>query len=154
MKTKDLSVTYDGRSYVGFDFQALPLAVAVAVGIQQVDQAADAARIAMLGDNSRFVEYSIAADEAQAFATDGYESDVPVSVEASMVSGGLSAKEAADEILAAAQAFRVAITSVRSIRLKAKKAISDAYDHDSVEAATDQAVAQIQACIAGVGNAA
>ncbi|PKF27422.1 hypothetical protein [Pseudomonas hunanensis] len=153
MKTKDLSVTYDGRSYIGFDFQSLPLEVEVAVGAQQVDQAADAARVAMLGDNSRFVEYSIATGEARAYADAGYEGDVPASVTASMASTELSAKEAADEILAAAQAFHIAITGVRSIRLKAKKAISDAYDHDGVEAITDQAVAHIQACISGVGNA-
>ncbi|KQQ67843.1 hypothetical protein ASF84_01515 [Pseudomonas sp. Leaf127] len=154
MQIKDISITFQGRSYVGFDFQGLPLEVAVAVGQQQVDKAADAARILVLGECSRAVEYDIAASEAQAFTAAGYEGDAPGSVEALVVASGVTAQEAADSILTAATAFRDAINGVRAIRLKAKRDIALAINHDGVEFITDTAAAQITARIAGVGNAA
>ena len=80
MKTLNLNIDLSGTSYIGYEFSALPLAAALLVASRQIDDAADAARRAVLGDSLRALEYQRAAAEARAFAAGGYVGDMPSSV--------------------------------------------------------------------------
>ncbi|BFT61828.1 hypothetical protein [Pseudomonas moorei] len=154
MQTKNLNVVYLGQSYAGFDFSGLPLAAALIVAAQQIDDAADAARIAVLGDSLRALEYERAAVEAEAFAAGGYTGDMPPSVQAWADAAELEPKAAADSIIAEAEAWQTALYAIRAARLKGKQRVLKATSHDAAEALADTAIADIRESIVGVGNAA
>lgn len=154
MKKTNIAVIYDGLSYAGFNYEDLPLGAARLVGLEQIDQSADQARYAVLGDSLRAFEYQVTAQEAQAFALGGYEGDAPPTVQAWMDATSLDAKAATDSILAKSAAWQTALHEIRALRLKAKQNVLTAASLDQVEDFVDGAVAGITACIAGVGNAA
>lgn len=154
MQKTNLSIEFDGKTYSGFDFAALPLAAATQVACQQIDQAADAARRAVLGDSLRALEYQLTAQEATTFAAADYSGDVPPTVQAWMDAAGLDAKDAADSILAKAAAWKKALYELRALRLKGKQDVLKAATHDGAEAIADVAISSIHASVQGVGNAA
>jgi hypothetical protein len=154
MQKTNLSIEFDGKTYSGFDFAALPLAAATQVACHQIDQAADAARRAVLGDGLRALEYQLTAQEATAFAAAEYSGHVPPTVQAWMDAAGLDAKAATDSILAEAAAWKTALYELRALRLKGKQDVLKATTHDAVEAIADVAIESIQASVQGVGNAA
>ncbi|MBA1194873.1 hypothetical protein G7007_18775 [Pseudomonas entomophila] len=154
MQKTNLSIEFDGRTYSGFDFAALPLAAATQVACRQIDQAADAARRSVLGESLRALEYQVTADEAAAFAAAGYTGEVPPTVQAWMDAAGLEAQAATDNILAEAAAWKQAMYKLRALRLKGKQAVLKVASHDAAEVIADEAIAAIQACVQGVGNAA
>lgn len=153
MQKQNLNVIYQGQSLVGFDFSALPLAAALQVACQQIDQSADDARRSVLGEPLRALEYQVAAQEAQAFAQAGYAGEAPPTVQAWMDAAGLEAQPAADHILGEAVAWKGALYAIRAVRLKAKQDVLKAINHDEAEHLADAAIAQIQFSIQGIGNA-
>lgn len=154
MQTQNINVVFNGQQMIGFSFEALPIAAARLVACQQIDQAADAARIAVLGDPLRALEYQVAAEEATAFAQAEYTGEAPPAVQAWMDAAGLEPQAAADSILAQAAACKAAFYKIRAARLKGKQGVLKAPAHQAAEALTDTAIAEIQASIQGVGNVA
>ncbi|MDV5387691.1 hypothetical protein [Pseudomonas juntendi] len=154
MQKTNLSIEFHGKTYSGFDFAALPLAAATQVACRQIDQAADAARRAVLGDTLRALEYQVTANEASAFAAAGYSGEVPPTVQAWMDAAGLEAQAATDSILAEAAAWKRALYQLRALRLRGKQDVLKVASHDAVEAVADVAIAAIHASVQGVGNAA
>ena len=154
MKTRNLNVNYGGQSYIGFAFSALPLAAALVAAMDQIDEVADAARVAVIGGSLRALEYERAAAEAKAFAAAGYVGDMPPSVQAWADAAELEPQAAADSIITEADAWQAALYAIRAARLKGKQRVLKATSHDAAEALTDTAIAEIRDSIAGVGNAA
>lgn len=154
MQKQNLNVVYQGQSLTGFEFSQLPIGAALLVAQQQIDQAADQARLAVLGDPLRAVEYHAAASESKAFASDNYEGEAPPAVQAWMDAAGLSAKAATESILTEAAAWEAALSQLRAIRLKGKQDVLKATSHEDVEAVADAAISAIKESVQGVGNAA
>ncbi|CDZ93576.1 hypothetical protein [Pseudomonas saudiphocaensis] len=120
-----------------------------------IDAAADTARVRVVGEPLRAVEYARAAAEAAEFKGNGYPiENVPRCVAAWAISGR-TAKEAADSILAEAAAFTEALYKIREIRLGAKEGVRQALaGNDTMKAKdiTSEAVSTIQLAVYGVGN--
>lgn len=154
MQTQNINVDFGGQSYVGFGFHSLPLAPALLVAAQQIDQAADQARSAVLGDPLRAVEYRLTAEQAERFAASDCVGPVPPTVQAWMDAADLDARAATDSILVESRAWEAAIYTIRSERLKGKQGVLKATSHEQAEALADAAIAAIKASIQGVGNAA
>lgn len=153
MKLTDLNFSYQGQLYVGYEFSQLPLAAALVAACQQIDQAADVARRAVLGDPLRALEYERAASEAKAFADGGYVGAMPPSVQAWADAAELEPEAAADSIIAEADAWGGTLLDIRIIRLKGKQDVLKAASHATAESIADAAIQEIRACIVGVGNA-
>lgn len=126
--------------------------------VAKIDAAADQARLIVVGDPLRAVEYEKAAAEAQAFKLAGYPAkDIPPMVAAWAISGR-TAKESADSIIAEADAYNTALTVLRTTRLagKAKAAemmAAPGFDTEKLAAAvaySDEVVATIQALVASL----
>ena len=154
MKTENLNVTFNGQFFAGWTFADLPLGAALLIAALQIDAAADAARVAVLVDPLRALEYDRAATEAKAFAAAGYVGDMPPSVQAWADAAELTAQAAADSIIVEADAWQGALYAIRAARLKGKQRVLKAISHDAAEALTDAAIADIRESIVGVGNAA
>jgi hypothetical protein len=122
----------------------------------EVDNAADAARAAVVGDPTRTIEYERAAAEAAQFKSAGYPADnVPRTVAAWAINGR-TAQQAADDILAEAAAYTEALYQIRETRLQAKELVRQAMEAGDTQQAQDiaaETIAAIQAAVAGVGNA-
>jgi hypothetical protein len=154
MQTKNLNVIAGGISYVGWDFADLPLAAALEVACQQIDQAADLARRSALGDSLRALEYQTTAKEAEAFAAAGYAGQVPPTVQAWMDAASRDAKAATDSILVEASAWKSAMYAIRAERLKGKQLVIKSASHAAAEGFADEAIGAIRSSVQGVGNAA
>ncbi|WP_445673407.1 hypothetical protein ACUDA6_27130 [Pseudomonas ceruminis] len=153
MRKESLNITFNGNNYNGFDFAKLPLGAALLCAIQQIEETADNARIAVVGNSLRVVEYQLAEQEAQAFQAAGFEGAVPATVQAWVDAAGLSPQEAAENILAEAAAWKGALYTIRAARLKGKQQALKAATHDEAEAIADAAITAINASVVGVGNA-
>lgn len=154
MRKDNLNVTFNGNNYTGFEkYEALPLGAALLYAAQQIDEAADSARVAVVGNSLRVVEYQLAEQEAQAFQAAGFEGEVPATVQAWVDAAGLSPQEAAENILAEAAAWKGALYTIRAARLKGKQQALKATSHDEAEAIADAAISAINASVVGVGNA-
>lgn len=153
MQTQNLNIEFGGRTYAGFSFDSLPLDAALLAAALQVDQAADQARSAVLGDPLRAVEYRMTADEAESFAAAGYAGEVPATVQAWMDAAGLDAQAATESILHESRAWKGAIYAIRAERLKGKQDVLKATSHEQAEALADVAISAIKSSIQGVGNA-
>nr|WP_180205506.1 hypothetical protein [Pseudomonas sp. SbOxS1]NYU05619.1 hypothetical protein [Pseudomonas sp. SbOxS1] len=154
MQKQNINVDFNGRTYAGFSFESLPLAAALLVAAQQIDQCADQARRAVLGDPLRAVEYRLTAEEAERFAAANYSGPVPATVQAWIDATGLTAQAATDSILVEASAWKAVIYAIRAERLKGKQDALKAGSHEAAEAVADAAIAAIRASVQGVGNAA
>lgn len=153
MKTENLNVTFNGQFFAGWTFADLPLGAALLIAALQIDAAADAARVAVLVDPLRALEYDRAATEAKAFAAAGYVGDMPPSVQSWAEAAELEPQAAADSIIVEADAWQTALYALRAARLKGKQQVLKATSHDAAEVLTDAAIAQIRESIVGVGNA-
>ncbi|KAB0547892.1 phage tail protein [Pseudomonas argentinensis] len=121
----------------------------------RVDTAADAARRAVAGDPMRAVEYDRTRLQAEQFAAAGYQGEVPPMV-AAWVTSERDAQAAAEDILREAALYEEALVQVRTIRLQAKeqiRALMAAGDVDQAARLTEQTIADLAACVQGVGNA-
>lgn len=149
---------------IGPDEHGLPVLVAapgptleqqLVNALATIDHTADTARALVVGDPLRAEEYKTAREEAQVFAAGGYQGDVPRAVAAWAINGR-TAQQAADEILAEAAAWTEALYFIRETRLAAKEQVRElmaAEQPEQAQAAAEQAIAAINAAIAGVGNA-
>jgi len=154
MRKDNLNVTFNGNNYTGYEkYEMLPLGAALLYAAQQIDEAADSARVSVVGNSLRVVEYQLAEQEAQAFQVAGFEGEVPATVQAWVDAAGLSPREAAENILAEAAAWKGALYTIRAARLKGKQQALKAATHDEAEAIADEAIAAINASVVGVGNA-
>lgn len=153
MRKDSLNITFNGNNYTGFEFALLPLGAARLCAAQQIDEAADNARVTVVGNSLRVVEYQLAEQEAQAFQAAGFEGEVPATVQAWVEAAGLSPQEAAENILAEAAAWKGALYTIRASRLKGKQQALKAASHDEAEAIADTAISSINASVVGVGNA-
>lgn len=153
MQKEFLNVVYGDLSYVGYEFDNLPLPAALLAAQQQIDQVADQARTAVVGDPLRVVEYQLAEQEAKAFAAAGFEGVTPPTVQAWVDAAGLEPRAAAENILAEAQAWLDALYAIRAARLKGKQAVLKATSHEQAEGFADTAIAAIRASVIGIGNA-
>ncbi|MCW2267771.1 hypothetical protein [Pseudomonas sp. JUb96] len=154
MQKQNLNFDYQGRTFIGYEFAQLPLSAALLVAASQIDQAADQARSAVLGDPLRAVEYRLTADEAEQFAAANYTDVAPPTVRAWMDATGLEAKAATDSILVEARAWKAAVYAIRAARLKGKQDVLKATSHEAAEVMADAAIAAIRESVQGVGNAA
>lgn len=122
---------------------------------QRIDTAADNARRAVAGDPMRAVEYDRTRLQAEQFAAAGYQGEVPPMV-AAWVTSERDAQAAAEDILREAAQYENALVQVRTIRLQAKeqiRALMAAGDVDQAAQLTEQTIADLAACVQGVGNA-
>jgi hypothetical protein len=147
MQKTFLNVVYGDNTYNGFDFEALPIGAALLVAQQQIEQAADQARSAVLGDPLRAIENQLAEDEAKAFKQAGYAGDVPLTVQALVDAQGIEPMDAAEAILQEAQAWHAALCSIRSARLKGRVEVLKATTHAQAEAYADTAINTIRASV-------
>lgn len=115
-----------------------------------IDAEADAARLAVVGDPLRVVEYERAAAEATAYQGTGYSGPVPAAVQSWADAKGWSGQQAADDILAAASAFNAALYQLRDIRLKGKAAVMNSGADAAAKTIADAAIAQIRAAVTGL----
>lgn len=150
MQKTFLNVVFGDTTYNGFDFEALPIGAALLVAQQQIEQAADQARAAVLGDPLRAIENQLAEDEAKAFKQAGYAGDVPLTVQALVDAQSVEPMEAAEAILQEAQASHTAVCSIRAARLKGKVEVLKATTHAQAEAYADAAINAIRASVPGV----
>lgn len=150
MQKELLNVFWAGENLTGFNFEALPIGAALVVAQQQIEQAADQARSAVLGDPLRAIENQLAEDEAKAFKQAGYAGDVPVTVQALVDAQGVEPTAAAESILQEAQAWRSALSSIRAARLKGGVEVLKATTHAQAEAYADTAINAIRASVSGV----
>ncbi|MCO7538357.1 hypothetical protein NJH24_26705 [Pseudomonas asiatica] len=153
MRKESLNITFEGNNYNGFDYARLPIGAARLVAAQQIDEAADSARSAVVGNNLRVIEYQLAEQEAKELKAAGFEGEVPATVQAWVDAAGLSPQAAAENILAEAAKWKGALYSIRAARLKGKLDALQAATHDEAEAIADRAIAAINASIVGVDNA-
>ncbi|MFO2466213.1 hypothetical protein OOJ96_23140 [Pseudomonas sp. 15FMM2] len=153
MQKEYLNVVFGGTSYVGFEFDLLPLGAALLAAQQQIDQVANQARTSILGDPLLAVELDMAATEAKAFAAAGFEGDVPRSVQAWVDAGELTPQAATESILAEWAEWVDLLQTVRAARLMGKQRVLKATSHREAEVATDEAIGLIRASAEGVGSA-
>ena len=122
---------------------------------QQIDTAADAARLSVVVDPVRALEYQLAATEAAAFKEAGYPAiEVPRAVVAWAV-GGRTAKQAADSILLEAAKYNEALYLLRETRLSAKDLVRQAMDSGEIALAqriTTETIAAIMATVSRVDS--
>lgn len=113
---------------------------------RSIDQAAGRAcsRYITIADGQEG-RYLLKERQAREFAAAGYTGTVPAMVQAEMNATGATATEAADAIIAQADAWIVIAAAIEDIRIGAKTAIGAAADQASVEAIRDQAIADLDA---------
>lgn len=149
---KTITAGSDGRPIL---VDHIPTELSVIEICASIDSAADAARLAVVGDPLRATEYERAAAEAQAFKDAGYPIEsVPRTVAAYAINGR-SAQESADSILAESAAYTEALYCLRETRLSAKELVRQAMAAGNTAEAEDiaaEAIATIEAMIDGVGN--
>lgn len=113
----------------------------------QIDTTADAARTQLAGDPLRAVEYQLAAEQAQAYQTAGYQGEVPPMVAAWAVNGR-TAEQAANDILTEAARFNRALEQLRSLRLTGKEEVRRLI----AEGATDDAQIATHATLIAIND--
>ncbi|MFI8482996.1 hypothetical protein ACIGCM_20765 [Pseudomonas sp. NPDC078700] len=89
----------------------------------QLDNAADAARLAVTGNPTRATEYERAAAEAQAFKDAGYPHESVPRTVAAWAINGRTAQQATDSILAESATYTEALYRIRETRLCAKEQV-------------------------------
>lgn len=142
-----LKKVYPDGTHALVDPPAPPLSDVCGAQCKRIDDAADAARLAVAGDPLRAAEYQIAEVEAKAFRDAGYSGTVPQSVLSWSEAKQWTPQVAADDILTVAAAWNGALYAIRDVRLKAKEAVRAANTAEAAAALTDSAVAQINALV-------
>lgn len=99
----------------------------------KIDADTDAIYGAMLGNRAE--EYTLAANEAQAFKAAGYAGTVPGSVQSWATAKGWMAAQSADDILATAAQWLGAQSAIRAQRLLRKEQVRVATDAAGITAA-------------------
>lgn len=105
----------------------------IANGVMQIDADTDIIYGTMLGNREQ--EYTLAETDASAYKAAGYSGTVPASVQCWATAKAWTARQAADDILATAAAWRSAQASIRAQRLTSKEAVRAAVDAAGVNTA-------------------
>lgn len=154
MQKFNLSVDMGGGIILqGYLYEDLPLAAAVKAAALQVDQSADQARTSIVGGSLRLAEYEMAEQQAAAYKAADFLGEVPVMVQAVVDADGVGAQEAAEAMLAEAEAWRGALCEIRAIRLKGKAQVLKATSHAEAEILADAAMAAIRDSVVGISIA-
>lgn len=116
-----------------------------ATGRARIDRAAGDARLRFISPGALLdAEYLQAERDAQAYADAGYPAEVPASVQAWADAAGLTAQQAADDILATAAQWRTVLDQIRALRLQGKAAVTAAADAD-IETTAQSYIDQLDA---------
>ncbi|WP_194790123.1 phage tail protein [Pseudomonas sp. UFMG81] len=136
---------WSGETWVlDAQLQARNLANRLLALCADVDRAADGVRTSLSGDPLRALEHQLAADDAHAFLAAGAPSTaVPLAVQA-WVTEQRTARQAAEDIVAKAQAFDELLLQVRALRLQAKENIRACADVEQARSARDQALESLR----------
>lgn len=121
--------------------------------LARIDQVCDAARLRVVGDPVRVKEYEVAEAQAKAYADAGYTGQVPEAVQVwqdAKRRHGWSARQAADDILAASTAWNGALMALRGLRLKAKEDVRAAAGKAEIDTVLVQFEAALTTMMEGV----
>lgn len=111
-----------------------------------IDTASGNARAAFPSPGSLVdAEYYLAERQAREYKSAGYSGAVPGSVQSWMDASGMTAQQAADDIIATADQWYGVLELIRSARLAGKAAVDAAADHAAVDAAAAASVATLDA---------
>jgi hypothetical protein len=107
-----------------------PLKIVAARAIAAVDAEGDAARLLVIGDPTKVLEYQLAEAQARPYAGAGYPDPVPECVASwadakRWANGGApwTGQQAADDIITTADRWYSALESIRRLRLDAKERV-------------------------------
>lgn len=150
MKITNLTILTDDKQYAGYNFEDLPLEAAYCAACEQIDMAADRARLDVVGDPLRAMEYKSTAHEAKAFAVLAFKGEVPPTVQSWADACGITPQAAAESIILKADAWDAALYAIRDTRLKGKEAVKKLLDHHAVLLAADAAINIIQKRVEGI----
>jgi hypothetical protein len=117
--------------------------------VRRIDADADAIYGAVLGNRGE--EYKNAEADALAYQTAGYQGAVPAGVASWATASGMTAQDAADDILATAATWRGAMAQIRAARLLRKKQAEAAVDQAALDAVQVQWAGFVAAMRAGLG---
>lgn len=131
--------------------QARTLAQLVANAISLIDHDTDRIYLDTIG--ARGEEYRQAEADAQKYALANYNGPVPAFVADHQAAKGWTAKQAADDILATAGAWRNAQAQIRTNRLQCKELARQAQDEAGVQAALQQWAGFVSAVRGALGIA-
>ena len=134
-------------------FPATPMPIVIAESCKQIDYKADTARVQIIGDPLRIVEYQRAYAEATDFKNANYTGDVPLTVKSWMDAKAWTAQEAADDILHMGGLWTDALYGLRDIRLKGKEAVRASTDEASAKTATAYVIQLIDNLLANTPKA-
>ncbi len=149
-------VRHNGRSYTnasyedliahGVPHQVVMQSAATQLG-RDVDAAAGVARSAFVSPGPYIdQEYQQAKQEAQAWLDGGKDANaIPSSVSDHMAMFGVGAEAAATEIVATAEQWEQALSTIRSARLGGKAAVRSAETVEAAEQAAKAAIAELNA---------
>ena len=104
--------------------EAAALADSIAATLAQIDAESDAARLAVVGDAARIKEYERAQAGAEAYRDAGFAGPVPSAVASWAYAKrrqSWTARQAAEDILAASSRWYAALDGIRALRLDAKE---------------------------------
>lgn len=107
----------------------------IASAILRIDIDTDAIYGAVLGNRAQ--EYTLAEADATAYKSAGYPGTVPASVQCWATAKSWTARQAADDILATASAWRLAQAAIRAQRLSSKEAVRATIDAAGVNTAME-----------------
>lgn len=111
--------------------------------VKKIDDLADKARLAVVGDPVRVKEYEMAEIGAKSYRDAGYAGAVPEVVRAWAEAKNWTPQQSADDIIAASDRWYAALFAIRELRLKAKEAIKASTSKAQADAMFSQYEASI-----------
>jgi len=129
--------------------ETAPLAVVAARTIDAMDAEGEAARLKVIGDPTKVLEYQLAEAQARPYASAGYPDPVPECVASwadakQWTNGGApwTGQQAADDIITTADRWYAALAGIRRLRLDAKERVRAAVAADAQLADVDAIASQ------------
>lgn len=119
------------------------LAEAVDAAVLKIDSEADLARLQIVGDPTKIAEYQRAEIQAREYQAGGYVGTPPPCVECWARAKGWPGEQAANDIIATADAWYRLMERIRDLRLCAKEAVRNAPDSGAVAARAQQFTADL-----------
>lgn len=121
--------------------------------IASIDEVADAARLAVVGDAARIKEYERAQAGAETYRDAGFTGPVPPGVASWAYAkrrANWTARQAAEDILASSARWYAALDGIRALRLDAKETIRAAVTNEEVTATAATFRVTLTAAMQGV----
>lgn len=110
---------------------------------KRVDEVSDEKRMQFLGNATRAFEYQEAERGAREFEVNQFVGPVPHSVQSWSDATGMTAKEAAQDILQEAAKYNFALNHIRALRLAAKQRIAQSNQKEDCQQAYFEALQSI-----------